>query len=50
VHDSAVGSDWPSDYIVCVFEINDDRFGGSVGLVVDLAHAYVLVRLERLDM
>lgn len=48
VHDGAVSADWPPDDIVRVLEVDDDRFGGRVGLVVLLANADVLVRLERL--
>jgi hypothetical protein len=48
VHDGAVGTDRSPDDIVCVLQIDDDRLGGSVGFVVDLAHANVLVGLERL--
>jgi hypothetical protein len=48
VHDGAVGADRSSDDIVCVLQIDDDRFGGGVGLVVDLTHTDVLVGLERL--
>jgi hypothetical protein len=48
VHDGAVGANRSPDDIVCVLEINDDRFGGGVGVGVDLAHANVLVGLERL--
>lgn len=49
VHDSAVGANWSPDDIVCVLEINDDRLGGCIGFVVDLAHADVLVGLECLE-
>jgi hypothetical protein len=46
VHDGAVRADRSPNDIVCVLQIDDDRLGGGVGLVVDLAHAHVLVRLE----
>jgi len=49
VHDGAVGADRSPDDIVCVLEIDDDRLGGGVGVGVDLAHANVLVGLERLS-
>jgi hypothetical protein len=49
VHDGAVGADRSPDDIVCVLEVDDDRLGGGVGFVVHLAHANVLVGLERLD-
>jgi hypothetical protein len=48
VHDGAVGADRPPDDIVCVLQINDDGLGWSIGFGVDLAHADVLVGLERL--
>lgn len=48
VHDGAVGADRSSDDIVRVLQIDDDRLGGGVGFAVDLAHAHVLVGLERL--
>lgn len=48
VHDGTVGANRSSDDIVCVLQVDDDGFRGGVGLVVDLAHADVLVRLERL--
>jgi hypothetical protein len=46
MHDGAVGANGSPDDIVCVLEVDDDGLGGSVGLVVDLAHAYILVGLE----
>jgi len=49
VHDGAVGAYRPSDDVVCVLQIDDDRLGGCVGFAVDLAHANVLVGLERLS-
>jgi hypothetical protein len=45
VHDGAVRANRPSDDVVRVLEVNDDRFGGSVG-IGDLSHANVLVGLE----
>jgi hypothetical protein len=48
VHNGAVGTDRSPDDIVCVLQINDDRLGGGVGFVVDLAHAHVLVGFEGL--
>lgn len=48
MHDGAVGADRPSNHIVRVFEVDDDRLGGRAGLGADLAHADVLIRLERL--
>jgi hypothetical protein len=49
VHDGAVRADRSPDDIVCVLQVNDDRLGGGVGFVVDLAHADVLVGLKRLE-
>lgn len=48
VHDGAVCANWSSDNIVRVLEIDDDSLGRSIGFVVSLTHANVLVRLERL--
>ena len=50
VHDGAVGADRSPDDIVCVLQIDDDGLGGGVGIVVDLAHANVLVGLECLGL
>ena len=49
VHDGTVRADRSSDDIVCVLQINDDRLRGGIGFAVDLAHANVLVGLERLE-
>ena len=48
MHDGAVGAYRSSDNVVCVLQIDDNRLGGCVGFAVDLAHANVLVGLERL--
>ena len=48
VHDRTVCADRSADDIVCVLQVDDDRLGGGVGIIVDLAHANVLVGLESL--
>ena len=45
VHDGAICPNWSSDNIVRILQIDDDRLRGSVGFVVHLAHADILVRL-----
>lgn len=47
VHNGAICTNRSPDDVVCVLEVDDDGLGGSVG-IVDLAHADILVRLERL--
>lgn len=49
MHDSAVCTNGPPNNVVRVFKINDHRLGWSVCFVVDLAHADILVGLERLQ-
>jgi len=50
VHNGTVGADRSPDYIVGILKVDNDGLGGRVGFVVDLAHANVLVRLERLRL
>ena len=49
VHNCTVCANRSANDIVCVLQIDDDGLGGGVGLVVDLAHANVLVGLESLE-
>ena len=49
VHNRTVCADRSANDIVCVLQIDDDGLGGGVGIVVDLAHANVLVGLESLS-
>ncbi len=49
VHDRTVCANRSTDDIVGVFQIDDNGLGGSVGIVVDLAHANVFVGLESLE-
>ena len=49
MHNGTVGADRAADDVVRVLEVDDDRLGGSVGLIILLAHADVLVGLECLQ-
>lgn len=48
MHDRAICANRSADDIVCVLQIDDDGLGGGVRIVVDLAHANVLVGFESL--
>lgn len=48
VHNRTVCADRSADDIVCVLQVDDDGLGGGVGIIVDLAHANVLVGFESL--
>ena len=48
VHNGTVSTDRSPNYIVGTLEVDDDGLGGGVGIIVDLAHANVLVGFESL--